>query len=107
MREFGVDFDFALWAGLAVRAGTPGDIVRTLEADLRKALTSQALRDFAEKQGTTSWPVDGSVVAVEIASGLTRFKKPVAAVAAEMGPTRQCPEPSARKNEAHEDGFGD
>lgn len=88
VRESGVDFDLALWTALAVRAGTPSDIVRMLDADLRKALTSQALRDFVEKQGTTLWPVDGSVVAAQIASGLARFKESVAAVAAEMGPTR-------------------
>lgn len=88
VRELGVDFDFALWTALAVRAGTPEDITRKLEAELRKALTSQTLRDFVAKQGTSLSPVSGSEIAAEVAAGVARFKEPVAAIAAEMGIAR-------------------
>lgn len=88
VRESGVDFDFALWTALAVRAGTPEDIVRKLEAELRKTLTSQTLRDFVAKQGTSLSPESGSEIAAEIAAGQARFKEPVAAIAAEMGVAR-------------------
>lgn len=87
-RESGVDFDCVLWAALAVRAGTPDGIVRTLQAELRKTLTSQALRDFVQKQGTPLWLADGKVVAAEVASGLARFREPIVAVAAQMRPVR-------------------
>jgi tripartite-type tricarboxylate transporter receptor subunit TctC len=85
VRELGVDFDFALWTALAVRAGTPPEVIRKLEADLRKVLTSQAMRDFVAKQGTTLSPVSGADILAEVQSGLTRFKAPVAEIAAEMG----------------------
>ncbi len=87
VRESGVDFDFALWTALAVRAGTPTDITTRLEAELRKALTSPAIREFAEKQGMSQQisPVSGDDIAAEIAAGRARFKEPVAGIAAAMG----------------------
>ncbi|MDA7415324.1 tripartite tricarboxylate transporter substrate binding protein [Xenophilus arseniciresistens] len=86
VRESGIDFDFALWTALAVRAGTPGEIVRSLEAELRKTLTGNALRDFAQRLGTTRLsPVSGSEIDAEVASGLARFKDPVAEIAAQIG----------------------
>jgi tripartite-type tricarboxylate transporter receptor subunit TctC len=86
VRDGGIDFDFALWTALAVRAGTPPDVVRKLEAELRKALTGPELREFVAKLGTTQLsPVSGSEIAAEVASGLSRFKEPVALIAAEMG----------------------
>jgi len=90
VHEAGIDFDFALWTALAVRAGTPGGNVRKLEAELRKTLTSQGLREFVEKLGTTQLsPVSGNEIAAEVAAGLARFKEPVAQIAAEMGLDRR------------------
>lgn len=84
-RESGVDFDFALWTALAVRAGTPPEVARKLEADLRTTLTGPGVRGFVEKLGTTQLsPVGGREIAAEIAAGLARFKDPVAEIAAEM-----------------------
>ncbi|MGB3070717.1 MAG: tripartite tricarboxylate transporter substrate binding protein [Ottowia sp.] len=86
VHESGTDFDFALWTALAVRAGTPGDHARILETELRKTLTGEALRQFAERLGTTRLsPLRGSEIAAEVAAGLARFKEPVAEIAAEMG----------------------
>lgn len=87
VRELGIDFDFALWTALAVRAGTPEDVARKLETELRRTLTGPVIREFAEKQGMSQQisPVGGSDIAAEIATGLARFKEPVAAIAAEMG----------------------
>ncbi|GAA5232732.1 tripartite tricarboxylate transporter substrate binding protein [Verticiella sediminum] len=85
IHESGVDFDFALWTALAVRAGTPAEHARRLEADLHKALTSPGLTDFVAKLGTTElWPVSGADIAAEVAAGLSRFKAPVAQVAADV-----------------------
>lgn len=85
VRESGIDFDFALWTALAVRAGTPPEIARKLEAELRATLTGPAVRGFVEKLGTTQLsPVGGTEIAAEIAAGVARFKDPVAQIAAEM-----------------------
>lgn len=90
VRESGIDFDFALWTALAVRAGTPPDVARKLEADLRTTLTGPAVRGFVEKLGTTELsPVGGNEIAAEIAAGLARFKDPVADIAAEMAVERR------------------
>jgi tripartite-type tricarboxylate transporter receptor subunit TctC len=86
IREAGTEFDFALWTALAVRAGTPGDTARKLEAELRKALTGPGLREFVAKLGTTQLsPLHGSEIAAEIAAGLHQFKEPVSEIAAEIG----------------------
>ena len=86
VHESGVDFDFALWTALAVRAGTPPAIVAKLEAELRRTLTGPALREFVDRLGTTHLsPASGSEIAAEVSTGLARFKDPVAEIAAEMG----------------------
>ncbi|WP_423458417.1 hypothetical protein [Ottowia sp. VDI28] len=49
-------------------------------------MTGEALRQFAERLGTTRLsPLRGSEIAAEVAAGLARFKEPVAEIAAEMG----------------------
>ena len=86
VRESGVDFEFALWTALAVRAGTPAEHVRKLEADLRRALTSEALRDFVARLGTTQLtPIGGSEIASLIATSLAQYREPVAEISAEVG----------------------
>ncbi|MGE3862489.1 MAG: tripartite tricarboxylate transporter substrate binding protein [Burkholderiaceae bacterium] len=90
IRENGVDFDFALWTALAVRAGTPDENVRRLETALRATLTGSGVRDFVEKLGTTQLsPVGSSEIAAEISGGLARYKDSVAQIAAEMGHDRR------------------
>lgn len=87
IREAGIDFDFALWTALAVRARTPDNVARRLEADLRKVLTGPAIREFVERLGTSQQisAAGGSEIAAEIEAGLARFKEPVSGIAAEMG----------------------
>jgi tripartite-type tricarboxylate transporter receptor subunit TctC len=45
-------FDFSLWGGLYAPTGTPGDIVKRLNAEVNKVLATPAVRDQLVNEGT-------------------------------------------------------
>ncbi len=86
MRERGTDFDQALWTAIAVRAGTPEPVLRTLEAGLQKALASSEVRALVAKLGTLEISgSSGETVAAEIAADTARFRDIVKEIAPDVG----------------------
>lgn len=59
LQELGLDgFDFTIWHGLYAPAGTPPEIVETLNAALQVALDDQKIMDRFAAVGTAPFPTD-------------------------------------------------
>lgn len=68
-------YQYELWWGLFVAAGTPQNLIEQLNADVNKALASAELKKFIANEGATPWPqtlkqLDGMLV-----REIERYKK--------------------------------
>jgi tripartite-type tricarboxylate transporter receptor subunit TctC len=50
-KESGIDIIYGAWRGIAVPAGTPADVVTTLQDSFKKAIESKAVTDKLAEQG--------------------------------------------------------
>lgn len=51
LKELGIDWSLGTWRGIAVPAGTPAEIVKTLENSLAKAVASEQFTSFMNNMG--------------------------------------------------------
>lgn len=68
-------YEYELWWGLFVAAGTPQPLIDQINADVNKALASAELKKFISNEGATPWPqtlkqLDGMLV-----REIERYKK--------------------------------
>lgn len=57
LKELGYgDIDLMQWSGVAVRTGTPANLVQRLSSDIRQVLATEAVRDAMRLQGLESRP---------------------------------------------------
>ena len=67
-------FDFASWGGLFAPAGTPRAVVMQLNAEVRKALTSDAMKKRFEDMGLVAKPSAPEEFAQFLVSEMNRWK---------------------------------
>ena len=76
--EAGYNIESQSWQGISVRAGTPPDLVRKLNADIVRILTNPEVRAAIEAQGNTVIPGSPDAFARFISEEIAKWKQVIA-----------------------------
>ncbi|QCK84584.1 tripartite tricarboxylate transporter substrate binding protein [Phreatobacter aquaticus] len=66
-------FDASQWYGIVAPAGTPVDVVETLNAEIRKALAAPELAERLNQEGAEVWPTSPEEFRAHIAAEIARW----------------------------------
>jgi tripartite-type tricarboxylate transporter receptor subunit TctC len=68
-------YQYQLWWGLFAPAGTPANIISTINAAVNKSLASANMKKFLDTQGVEPWPQTPAKIADLLPSEIARYKK--------------------------------
>ncbi len=78
LMESGVrDYDVTSWNGLAVRSGTPNEIVKLLHAAIANALAASKVQQFAQKAGMDASPMTPDALRAQIKANVAQWTEVV------------------------------
>jgi tripartite-type tricarboxylate transporter receptor subunit TctC len=66
-------FDASQWYGIVAPAGTPEDVIETLNGEIRKALAAPDLAERLSQEGAEVWPTSPDAFRAHIAAEIARW----------------------------------